>query len=676
MRTNTVSRRLTAILLSVLMCFGAVALTVTTLFSVFPALAVNAADVQDGATSTGDEDTYPGYVSVAQPITNIIGDISFIRDINTADELEAMMKADALPAIAMYQMDADLNILDEKGGKISTVADVLTKTEFKVLSAFCTDDLVAAENFTDYLNANAFYDCFIVSSDPAVVNAARTAAPAISGVIDFRHTYKNAEELTEEQCIEIRRIIKKNNAYIALLPAEVCSNETVQYLYVRQVNVWAGCAASATDIDLYATILSGAVGVMSDKTETLLDIACNKLSSNTMTRVTPAVGHRGNPGLAPENTLEGSLYAYEMGANVIELDIYITTDGHVVVIHDETTGRTYNENRYVEASTLAELKELSILTNNAEFADCKLPTLEEYLQAFKDKDCNLFIEIKSQKREIISAMKALIDQYDMYDQCTVITFYESILRYMREDYPEMHGGFLCGDIMAGANAEAGLREAMNTVGPINASINPSYGGYDDADLRAALRRGISIYPWTFRGDITAYMPHLLWGYSGLTGDSTNVLGRCAKVVEYTGKTTYTVGESRSLAINVTNYKRLTEAKKATLTILEGEEHVNVTDTALEFVSDGTVTILLSYFQRLDRKNGYYLHTAPITITVTSETETETPDATAEDTNIPSDETNAETNSSDESGCASALSANLLWVLLPLGALAVCRRRKD
>ncbi len=597
----------------------------------------------------------PGYVTVAQPVTNIIGDISFIREINSESELNAMMKAEALPAVALYTIDAELNVLGDKGNKISTVADVLKKTEFKVLSAFTVQDQASADALTAYLKDISFYDCFIVSSKPSVLKAAREAVPAVSGVIDFRDTYKDAEALTEEQCLEIRRTLKVNNGYIALLPAALCTNATVQYLYVRQVNVWAGMGGFATDIELYSAILSGAVGVMSDKTDTMLDIATTKLPAHTMTRVTTNTGHRGIPALAPENTLEGSLYAFELGANVIELDIYITTDGHVVVMHDGTTGRTFNRDLTVEASTLAQLKELSVNTTNQKFADCKVPTFEEYLEAFKDKDCNLFIEIKSTKREIIPAMKALIDKYDMYDQCTVITFHESILRYMREDYPEMHGGYLCGDIMAGANAEAGLRGAMNTVGKLNASINPSAGGYDEADLRAALRRGVSVYPWTFRGDFNVYKPYFMWGYSGLTGDNADVMGKYAKSVAYIGNTAYAVGESLPLTLNMTDYLRLTEEKKATLTILAGEEYVNVTDSALEFTADGTVTILLAFYQRLDRTNDYYLHTQPITITIgdgipdiPDESETETTVESGDEIDPPAEsETDAETPAESE-----------------------------
>ncbi len=43
------------------------------------------------------------------------------------------------------------------------------------------------------------------------------------------------------------------------------------------------------------------------------------------------LAHRGIPGLAPENTLEGAILAYEKGADHIENDIYLTKDGHIVI---------------------------------------------------------------------------------------------------------------------------------------------------------------------------------------------------------------------------------------------------------------------------------------------------------------------------------------------------------
>ncbi len=637
----------------------------------------------------------PGYVTVAQPQTHIVGDISMVRRINTTDEFQKLIAAEQKPAVAIYSLNSELCAISDKGARIASIDEILEGTEFKVLSAFYVKDTATADALAAYLKEIAFYDCFIMSSDPAVVKSFRKTLPTVSGVIDFTGTYKDASALTEAQCLDIRRTVKENYGTIAVLPAAVCSNETVQYLFERQVNVWVSAADNPSVKAQYDALLSGAIGVISDATDSLLDIACNELAASTMTRVATNVGHRGIPSKAPENTLEGSILAYELGANVIELDVYLTTDGHVVVMHDGSTGRTCNRDISVENSTLAQLKELYVnkdYENSADYSQCRIPTLEEYLEYFKGKDCNLFIEIKSNKRAIVGAIKELVDKHDMYGQCTIITFNAPILQYMREDYPEMHGGYLCGDIMTGATAEAGLRGAMSTIGKYNATINPSMGGYDATDIRVALQRGISIFPWTFRGDFNVYKSYFLWGYCGLTGDNANELGKYVASVAYSGQNTYSVGEAIPLELAITDYARNTANKSATVTILSGEQHVKVGDSSIEFTSPGEVTLVFAYQQRITRNENYTLYTQPITVTVTGEATETTPvdtdpaesvtepvdtdpiDSTTEDVSD-SITTDAGTEKADEKGCVSTVSAATLLLMTGAAALVFTKRKE-
>ncbi len=641
----------------------------------------------------------PGFVTVAQPKTHIVGDISFIREINTASELEVFLAAEQKPAIALYTVSAELAVMSDKGASISTVGDVLAATEYQVLSAFRPKNAEAAEALAAYLKDIRFYDCLIVSSDPAVIKSFRSTLPTVSGVIDYTEAYKSAEALTEEQCLTIRRSMKENNGTIALLPTAVCSHETVQYLYARQVNVWVKAADTPSVTAQYDALLSGAIGVVSDATDSLLDIACNQLPANTMTRITLNVGHRGIPSKAPENTLEGSILAFEQGANVIELDVYLTTDGHVVVMHDGNTGRTCDKDVMQENCTLAELKTIHVNKGYEEsetFKNCLIPTLDEYLAYFKGKDCNLYIEIKSSKTEIVKACKKLVDEYDMYGQCTVITFNEPIMAAMRQDWPEMHVGALCGGFMAGANPEADFRAAMEFIGKYNASLNPSSGGFDSLDIRVALMRGISIYPWTFRGGLAAYSNYFIWGYSGLTGDNADVLGRLARDVSYTGETTFKVGDTLNLTLSVKNYRREVEEKIAAVTILSGEQYVKLTDSTLEFAGSGEVTILLSYSERVTRNDNQNLYTQPITITIEAEEtnlpetlppETLPPETTpgtdspdpSPDTDTPITDTSETITETDagkkDDGCGSIMSlASILSIII--GAALTLYRRKD
>ena len=62
----------------------------------------------------------------------------------------------------------------------------------------------------------------------------------------------------------------------------------------------------------------------------------------TLVRTPYMLAHRGIPGLARENTLEGAILAYEKGADHIENDIYMTKDRHIVILHDRTLDRTTN----------------------------------------------------------------------------------------------------------------------------------------------------------------------------------------------------------------------------------------------------------------------------------------------------------------------------------------------
>ncbi len=664
---------------------------------------VKANAMADGARITeGPTEIVPSHITVAQPQTNIAGDIAAIRDVDTKSELDTLAAAQSKPAIAIYTVNKNLELLDASGKAFAKVDDVFVAHDYKIIPAFRVADKAAANALAEYLKGIRFFDCFVVSSDPAVVKDFRNALPQVSGAIDYTETYKDAEALTEEQCLDIRRSMKVHNGTVAILPAAVCTNATVRYLYNRQVNVWVKAADRPTEAQQYDALLSGAIGVISDATDSLLDIAINKLPKNTVTRVPLNIGHRGIPASAPECTLEGSLLAFEQGANVIELDVYLTTDGEVVVMHDGTTGRTCNKDLSVEGSTLAQLKELYVnkgYENNNRYKECRIPTLKEYLETFKDKDCQLFIEIKSGKTAIVPAIKACVDAYDMYDQCSVITFNEPIMAAMRKDYPEMSVGALCGGYMAGLDPEADLGSAMTFIGKYNATLNPSYGGYEADDARAALLRGISIYPWTFRGDLNTYKNHFLWGYAGLTGDNANVFRRLARGIAFPiGSNTVEPNATVSLNAEVTYYGHETKSEAPTaVTILSGEEFVRVQDGQMTFVGMGEVTFFLSYEAKIGTDT-YTLFTQPITLTTlteappSDETDTAEPDADVPDEPTSDKATEPEPDGSDNpdesietptedvtdgktgKGCASALSG--LAVLLPAAAVFTARKRKD
>ena len=110
--------------------------------------------------------------------------------------------------------------------------------------------------------------------------------------------------------------------------------------------------------------------------------------------MTEVICHRGYSSRYPENTILAFQKAVESGADGVELDVHLTRDGEVVVIHDERVDRTTDGVGYVKDHSLAELRRL-----NAAYgwrtAPQRIPTLEEYLELIAPTGMKSNIELKT-----------------------------------------------------------------------------------------------------------------------------------------------------------------------------------------------------------------------------------------------------------------------------------------
>lgn len=104
-------------------------------------------------------------------------------------------------------------------------------------------------------------------------------------------------------------------------------------------------------------------------------------------------GHRGSPVHAPENTLASFQKAVDDGCNAIELDVYRTIDGHLVVFHDDTVERTTDGEGRVADKTLAELRALNAAAEWSGRTDL-IPALKEVVDALPN-DMIFNFEIKN-----------------------------------------------------------------------------------------------------------------------------------------------------------------------------------------------------------------------------------------------------------------------------------------
>lgn len=105
--------------------------------------------------------------------------------------------------------------------------------------------------------------------------------------------------------------------------------------------------------------------------------------------------HRGASAHAPENTIAAFGRAVEAGADGIEFDVQLSSDGHPVVIHDETLGRTTNGEGWVKDHTLAQLQALDASGGREGFAGVRIPSLEEVLELIAASGLRANIELKN-----------------------------------------------------------------------------------------------------------------------------------------------------------------------------------------------------------------------------------------------------------------------------------------
>lgn len=106
--------------------------------------------------------------------------------------------------------------------------------------------------------------------------------------------------------------------------------------------------------------------------------------------------HRGCSGSYPENTAVAFRAAAELPITGVEIDVHLTKDGEIVVIHDEKVNRTTNGKGYVKDFTLKELKELDCGSwYSEEWSEEKILTLDEVFDIFQETNHRLNIELKS-----------------------------------------------------------------------------------------------------------------------------------------------------------------------------------------------------------------------------------------------------------------------------------------
>ncbi|MDI6784983.1 MAG: glycerophosphodiester phosphodiesterase family protein, partial [bacterium] len=147
------------------------------------------------------------------------------------------------------------------------------------------------------------------------------------------------------------------------------------------------------------------------------------------------VAHRGFSGIAPENTLISFQKAIELEPDAFELDVHLSQDGELIVIHDDAVDRTTNGKGKVKEFTLAELKQLDAGSWFAQqYAGERIPTLTEALELARNKT-RVMVELKAEGTADKSVQ--LIEQLDMIEQVIIFSFSSDLLKLAKRKNPNL-----------------------------------------------------------------------------------------------------------------------------------------------------------------------------------------------------------------------------------------------
>jgi glycerophosphoryl diester phosphodiesterase len=203
--------------------------------------------------------------------------------------------------------------------------------------------------------------------------------------------------------------------------------------------------------------------------------------------------HRGSAGTHPENTMEAFYEAERVGADGIELDVQLTKDGEIVVIHDETVDRTTNGKGFVKDYTLKEIQKLqaNFKFKSKLFKKNRVPSLREVFQWLKGNGMLCNIELKNSIMDyqgLEEKVIGLIREFGFEDRIIISSFnhYSIVACYRLEPAVEIAPLYSSGLYMPWIYARSIRAKA----------IHPNLKAAPDEIIVEAMKNGIAVRPYT------------------------------------------------------------------------------------------------------------------------------------------------------------------------------------
>jgi glycerophosphoryl diester phosphodiesterase len=206
------------------------------------------------------------------------------------------------------------------------------------------------------------------------------------------------------------------------------------------------------------------------------------------------MGHRGAAALEPENTLLSINRALEIGVNAVEIDVHVTKDKELAVIHDPTLDRTTNGTGPVSGYTLSEIKKFDAGKGE------RIPCLQEVIALIRGRG-RLIVELKEEGTE--QRVVELIEKNEFYDSACVISFWHMLVKRVKE----MDSRIKTGVLLVGCPVDACLAKSA-----FADALVMNYAFVNRELVEAAHWEGVKVFIWNID------RPELLKPYADMQVD--------------------------------------------------------------------------------------------------------------------------------------------------------------
>jgi glycerophosphoryl diester phosphodiesterase len=231
------------------------------------------------------------------------------------------------------------------------------------------------------------------------------------------------------------------------------------------------------------------------------------------------VGHRGSSYTQPENTLVSVKKAWAESADGVEVDIHLSKDGRIFVMHDASTKRTSGTDMLIRETSSEELRKLDVGSfKGKEFTGERMPYFEEVLATIPDGKF-LLVEVKA-GTEILPTLKRTIEESGKASQIAIIGFDLNTMTEFKKLIPKVPTYWLRGtdtNKETGKPIPHGLDLVKEVVKHKLDGLDLHFAGVDQGTVDAVRNAGLRLYIWTVNDPVEAQRLVNL-GVDGITTD--------------------------------------------------------------------------------------------------------------------------------------------------------------